>query len=390
MRVSRKRSTTTSPRSSIRRPIRSFAGRSANYRSHRRWHRTWQRQCSADDAERTLVEGHRLGFLVPSEHGVFEIHPLLRAFLEEKFRELAGDRAPAIVELLVRTHLEREEWDDAFAIVERFFDADLLVRGRRDGAATGTARGTAADARALGRVRGRARGRCAGLRSRGRRARVPGRRPDEFGGTRTSSRQALRRAPCARLAVVCARRRQRPPGIRRRTSPRVLRPSPRDGSGRRSTFDNRSGASSLRTRLSNGMPHARSRNSRRTRRILSTTCSGSGTDNSCSARSAVASVMHSRTHVVSLRSPIAFAIRSSIRPFSTRTEARSCSRVSTPLRSTSPRMRARQASDYKLDFVLPHASVCKAAALWGLRRFKQCILSLDHAERLSADDGFVF
>ena len=78
------------------------------------------------DAERTLVEGHRLGFLVPSEHGVFEIHPLLRAFLEEKFRELASDRAPAIVELLVRTHLEREEWDDAFAIVERFFDADLL------------------------------------------------------------------------------------------------------------------------------------------------------------------------------------------------------------------------------------------------------------------------
>ena len=34
---------------------------------------------------------------------------------------------PAIVELVVRTHLEREEWDDAFAIVERFFDAELLV-----------------------------------------------------------------------------------------------------------------------------------------------------------------------------------------------------------------------------------------------------------------------
>ena len=64
---------------------------------------------------------------MPSEQGVDEIHPLLRAFLEEKFRELAGDRSPAIVELVVRTHLGREKWDDAFSIVERFFDGELLV-----------------------------------------------------------------------------------------------------------------------------------------------------------------------------------------------------------------------------------------------------------------------
>jgi LuxR family maltose regulon positive regulatory protein len=80
-----------------------------------------------DAAEDALRDGRRLGFLVPSEQGVDEIHPLLRAFLEEKFRELAGDRASEIVELVVRTHLGREEWDDAFSIVERFFDAELLV-----------------------------------------------------------------------------------------------------------------------------------------------------------------------------------------------------------------------------------------------------------------------
>ena len=79
------------------------------------------------EAERALLDGRRLGFLVPSEQGVDEIHPLLRVFLEEKFRELAGDRSSAIVELVVRTHLGREEWDDAFSIVERFFDAELLV-----------------------------------------------------------------------------------------------------------------------------------------------------------------------------------------------------------------------------------------------------------------------
>ena len=37
-----------------------------------------------DEAERALHDGRRLGFLVPSEQGVDEIHPLLRAFLEEK------------------------------------------------------------------------------------------------------------------------------------------------------------------------------------------------------------------------------------------------------------------------------------------------------------------
>ena len=84
-----------------------------------------------DEAERALLDGRRLGFLVPSEQGVDEIHPLLRVFLEEKFRELAGDRSPAIVELVVRTHLGREEWDDAFSIVERFFDASCSWRSSR-------------------------------------------------------------------------------------------------------------------------------------------------------------------------------------------------------------------------------------------------------------------
>lgn len=80
-----------------------------------------------DEAERTLADGRRLGFLVPSEQGVNEIHPLLRVFLEVKFLELAGDRAPAIVERVVRTHLAREEWDDALSIVGRFFEGELLV-----------------------------------------------------------------------------------------------------------------------------------------------------------------------------------------------------------------------------------------------------------------------
>ena len=39
-----------------------------------------------DKADDALRDGRRLGFLVPSEQAVDEIHPLLRDFLEEKFR----------------------------------------------------------------------------------------------------------------------------------------------------------------------------------------------------------------------------------------------------------------------------------------------------------------
>ena len=79
-----------------------------------------------EDAERALRDARRLGFLISSEHD-FEIHPLLRGFLEVKFRELAGDQEADIVERLVRTHSSRSEWDDAFSLIERFFDRDLLV-----------------------------------------------------------------------------------------------------------------------------------------------------------------------------------------------------------------------------------------------------------------------
>ena len=57
----------------------------------------------------------------------FEIYPLLRTFLEEKFRGWPERTAPACVELVAQSHLGRQEWDDAFSIVEHFFDAELLV-----------------------------------------------------------------------------------------------------------------------------------------------------------------------------------------------------------------------------------------------------------------------
>ena len=78
-------------------------------------------------AGRAIRDGRRLGFLTSSEQAGFEMHPLLRTFLEGKFRELAGAKAPEITERLVRIHFATCEWDDAFSLIERFFDPSLLI-----------------------------------------------------------------------------------------------------------------------------------------------------------------------------------------------------------------------------------------------------------------------
>lgn len=79
-------------------------------------------------AEHVLAEARRIGFITSAGPAAYDIHPLLRAFLEDKFREeTAGAGDPQVIERLVRTHLEREEWDDAFSLLERFFDRGLLV-----------------------------------------------------------------------------------------------------------------------------------------------------------------------------------------------------------------------------------------------------------------------
>ena len=105
----------------------SSGGASASYRCRRRLRRRWQKRCSATrPSARCSMAVGSVSSCRQSRASTRSIR-CCASFLEEKFRELAGDRSPAIVELVVRTHLGREEWDDAFSIVERFFDGELLV-----------------------------------------------------------------------------------------------------------------------------------------------------------------------------------------------------------------------------------------------------------------------
>lgn len=81
----------------------------------------------ADQAETVVTVGLRLGFLTSPRPGHLELHPLLRTFLDSKTREQAEAETPELAGRLARFFAERERWDDAFALVERFFDEDLFV-----------------------------------------------------------------------------------------------------------------------------------------------------------------------------------------------------------------------------------------------------------------------
>jgi LuxR family transcriptional regulator, maltose regulon positive regulatory protein len=80
-----------------------------------------------DKAELVVETAARLGFFLSTARERPELHPLLRSFLASKFDSHQDDPGKHFVSGLVRTLLEREDWDDAFELIERFFDGALLV-----------------------------------------------------------------------------------------------------------------------------------------------------------------------------------------------------------------------------------------------------------------------
>src|SRR5581483_4794873 len=68
-------------------------------------------------------EALRLGFLTSPQPGRIELHPLLRAFLDSRNHDTTAN--VAVAERLARYLSQREAWDEAFLLLERFFSKTL-------------------------------------------------------------------------------------------------------------------------------------------------------------------------------------------------------------------------------------------------------------------------
>ena len=345
----------------------------------------------SSEAERALVDGHRLGFLVPSEHGVFEIHPLLRTFLEEKFRELAGERAPAIVELVVQTHLAPG------GVGRRVLDRRALLR-----------RGAARP----GSWRPRCR-RCCSRRG-CQRSRAGSSAPSEHEadapvfdlaeGELTFRAGDMTRSEA--LGLQAARRFDQ-------GHPLVSRSYALAGASAHLACEDevaleyygqahetaQAGIDIRQSLWGQFVAYvALERDAARALEELEAHSTDSVDDLLRLANGRImlgaltrrTSAKHSRMHVAWRRSPTAFEIRSSIRPSSTPTPALLSFPVSTPLRSTWPRMKhVKRSTTSSTSFFRMRACI-RAAALWGLRRFRQCVICLDESQRLNvAEDGLL-
>ncbi len=75
-------------------------------------------------AEDVVAEGVRLGFLTTCGHGRFDLHPLLRGFLE--LRSEASEQR-ALVPELARLMACDGQWDDVLTLLQRMPDNDLLL-----------------------------------------------------------------------------------------------------------------------------------------------------------------------------------------------------------------------------------------------------------------------
>jgi DNA-binding CsgD family transcriptional regulator len=342
------------------------------------------------EAERAVRDGRRLGFLISSEHGVYEIHPLLRGFLEVKFRELAGGRAHEIIERLVRAHVGRDEWDDGFSLVERFFDADLLIElfeaalpamlleARLPTLArwVACAREHEVDAPVVDLAEGELAFR-AGDRTRSEALGLQAAR--RFGDDHPLASRSLGLAGASAhltyrdetaldyfaragdLALDDAAERQALWG--RFVSTVALESEPAKALD---DLETRSGTSADDVlRLGNG-------------RLLLAALEGGFNDALESMRRLAPLLDRARDPLIQssfLNSYASGLVLSA--------------QYEDALRATDDEIA--HAEEYRLDFVLPHAYVYRAGALWGLRRFRQCLICVERAERVNRDprDGLV-
>jgi LuxR family maltose regulon positive regulatory protein len=69
-----------------------------------------------------LEHAVRLGVLSAESHGRYVLHPLLRDFLETRVREHAASARAGVISNLEAFLLRHDDWDDAFVLIERWGD----------------------------------------------------------------------------------------------------------------------------------------------------------------------------------------------------------------------------------------------------------------------------
>lgn len=75
-----------------------------------------------EKADGICAEGVELGFLSGSNDGIIDLHPLLRTYLHTKIDGIDA----CFVSRMVAVVIAEKRWDDAFAIIERFSELNLL------------------------------------------------------------------------------------------------------------------------------------------------------------------------------------------------------------------------------------------------------------------------
>ncbi len=78
--------------------------------------------------DQVLSTAARLGFLIRANDDSFDMHPLLRSFLEEKLRELAEVDRLTIAATVVDALAEHGRWDDALSVSCHFCTQDVFMK----------------------------------------------------------------------------------------------------------------------------------------------------------------------------------------------------------------------------------------------------------------------
>ncbi|MDX6437946.1 MAG: hypothetical protein QOF45_529 [Gaiellaceae bacterium] len=80
-----------------------------------------------EEAERVIGVAVDRGFITVSRGANLEMHPLLQSFLERKLREESPGKLHELLGQVARTLMRHELWDEAFSVIDRFGEIDLLT-----------------------------------------------------------------------------------------------------------------------------------------------------------------------------------------------------------------------------------------------------------------------